>query len=181
MRWRWPVLLARELPSATMPDVPVDPAPSPDAIAPGTLVLLVGPAGSGKSTWSAAHHPPTTIVSSDALRAAVADDPTDQEATADAFRLLHAIVQARLKRGRTTVVDATNLTDGARRPLLALAARFARPVVAVVFDPPLAVCLAQNAERPGRSVPDAVVRLHHAQLPAAVAALHRAGVPIRRP
>jgi protein phosphatase len=160
---------------------PTEPAPPPDAIRAGTLVLLVGPAGSGKTTWAAAHHPETAIVSSDGLRAAVADDPTDQDATADAFRLLHAIVRARLKRGRTTVVDATNLTDGARRPLLGLAARFERPVVAVVFDVPLEVCLARNAGRPGRSVPDAVVRQHHAQLPAAIAALRRAGVPVLRP
>lgn len=164
-----------------MRDQPAEPAPPPDDLVPGTLVLLVGPAGSGKSTWAAAHHPPTAIVSSDALRAAVADDPTDQDATADAFRLLHAIVRARLKRGRTTVVDATNLTDGARRPLLSLAARFERPVVAIVFDPPLEVCLARNAARPGRSVPETVVRLHHAQLPGAVAALRRAGVPVLRP
>lgn len=149
-----------------------------DPIAPGTLVLLVGPAGSGKSTWAAAHRRPTEIVSSDALRAAVCDDPGDQDANADAFRILHAIVRARLARGRTAVVDATNLTDGARRPLLALAARFERPVVAIVFRTPLDVCLARNAARSERRVPEDVVRQHHGALPAAEAALRRAGATI---
>jgi predicted kinase len=150
---------------------------APD-IAAGSLVLLVGPAGAGKSTWAAARFRPSEIVSSDGLREVVSDDPADQDANADAFRLLHAIVRARLSRSRTTVVDATNLTDGARRPLLALAARFGRPVVAVVFRTPLDVCLARNAARAGRSVPEEVVQLHHAQLPAAVAVLVRAGVPV---
>jgi predicted kinase len=149
-------------------------------IARGSLVLLVGPAGSGKSTWAVRHHAPTEIVSSDALRAMVADDPTDQGATPDAFRLLHAIVRARLRRGLTVVVDATNLTDGARRPLLAAAAGHGRPAVAVVFDVPLEVCLARNAGRPDRMVPEDVVRLHHAQLPAAIAALRTDGVTILR-
>lgn len=149
-----------------------------ETILPGTLVLLVGPAGAGKSTWAARNHPPTQVVSSDALRAVVADDPSDQAATADAFRLLHAIVRARLRRGLTTVVDATNLTEGARRPLLTLAGAFGRPVVAVVFDVPIEICLARNAARRDRSVPDEVVRTHHAQLPAAIAGLRRAGVPI---
>lgn len=150
-----------------------------ETIEPASLVLLVGPSGAGKSTWAAARFPSTAIVSSDAFRAMVSDDPADQDANADAFRLLHAVCRARLKRGRTTVVDATNLTDGARRPLLALAARFGRPVVAIVLDPPLDVALARNAGRPGRVVPDGVVRMHHAQLPGAIAALVRAGVAIR--
>ena len=138
----------------------------------------VGPAGAGKSTWAAARFRATQVVSSDALRAVVADDPTDQGATGDAFRLLHAIVRARLKRGLTAVVDATNLTEGARRPLLAAAAAAGRPAVAVVFDVPLDICLARNASRTDRVVPDDVVRLHHAQLPAAIAGLRHAGVPI---
>ena len=51
-------------------------------------VLLVGPAGAGKSTFAAQRFASTQIISSDELRARVADDPTDQSATADAFRLL---------------------------------------------------------------------------------------------
>jgi predicted kinase len=148
------------------------------SIAPGTLVLLVGPAGAGKSTWAARSVPPSAVLSSDAFRAMVADDPADLEATADAFRLLHAALRARLKRGLTTVVDATNLTIGGQRPLLALAARFGRPVVAVAFEVPLERCLAQNRARPGRVVPDDVVRHHHRSLPAALDALRAAGVPV---
>ncbi len=94
----------------------------------------------------------------------VSGDADDQGATADAFRLLHVIVRARLKRGLLTVVDATNVTTAARRSLLALAARADRPTVAVVFDLPLRRVLAQNADRTHRRVPAEVVRRHHQQL-----------------
>ena len=76
-----------------------------------------------------------------------------------------------MRRGLLTVVDATNLTKAARRSLLLLAAQAGRPAVAVVFDVPLERCLARNAGRPGRQVPDAVVRRHVGQVPGARRAL----------
>jgi protein phosphatase len=137
----------------------------------GALVLLVGPAGSGKSTWAARHFRPDDVLSSDAFRILVAGDATDQSASADAFRLLHLAIRARLARGLLTVVDATNLGAATRLGLSAQARRFGRPAVAVVFDVPLERCLAQNAARVGRQVPDAVVRRHHRELADAMAAL----------
>jgi predicted kinase len=134
------------------------------------LVLLVGAAGSGKSTWAAARFRASQVVSSDDLRARVSDDPTDQDATREAFAILHAIARARLRRGLLTVVDATNLLAASRRPLLELAVRHGRPMVAVVFDVPLTELLARNARRE-RVVPDAIVRRHHAQKREALVAL----------
>ncbi len=128
------------------------------------LVLLVGPSGSGKTTWAQARFDGEAILSSDGFRAMVAGDAADQSATADAFKVLHAVARARLRRGLLTVVDATNLTEGARRSLLRRAKPGQRPAVAVVFDLSLDRCLAQNRTRPDRRVPDDVVRRHHAQL-----------------
>ncbi len=59
------------------------------ALPPDALVLLVGPSGAGKSTFAARHFAPTEVLSSDAMRAMVADDPMDQAATDAAFELLH--------------------------------------------------------------------------------------------
>lgn len=140
----------------------------------GALVLLVGAAGSGKSTWAAARFRPTQVVSSDELRARVADDAADQGATRDAFALLHAIVRARVGRGLLTVVDATNLLAPSRRPLRELARRHGRPVVAVAFDVPLGVLLARNAAR-DRRVPEEAVRKHHAQMAGALETLPSEG------
>jgi protein phosphatase len=122
------------------------------------LVLLIGIAGSGKTTFALAHFAPAEIVSSDALRALVAGDPNDQAATDDAFELLHAIVEKRLRRGLLTVIDATNVESWARATLLDLAWRARRPVVAIVLDPGLTIALERNLARTDGRRPPAAVR-----------------------
>ncbi|MDX6376039.1 MAG: hypothetical protein QOE98_342 [Gaiellaceae bacterium] len=120
------------------------------------LVVLVGPSGAGKSTWAAATFAAGEIVSSDRLRAVVGEAEDDLAASADAFALLDAIVEARLRRGLTAVVDTLGL-DGARRQgWIAAAARHGVPAVAIAFDTLAAVCRAWNRDRP-RPVPAAVV------------------------
>ena len=86
-----------------------------------SLVVLVGVTGSGKSTFARAHFKPTEVISSDFCRGLVADDENDQSATPQAFELLHYIAGQRLKAGRLTVVDATNVQPDARRQLVAIA------------------------------------------------------------
>jgi predicted kinase len=125
------------------------------------LVLLVGSAGSGKSTFARRHFGRDEVVSSDAFRAAVSGDEADQSATEAAFALLHIRVEERLTHGLLTVVDATNVLPWARRPLLQLAARYARPALAIVFDVDLEQSLTWNEARPGRRVPPSVVKRQH--------------------
>jgi predicted kinase len=117
-------------------------------LASDALVLLIGIAGSGKSTFAARHFRETEILSSDRLRAVITDDPHAQGATDDAFDLLHRILELRLRRGRLTVVDATNVEGWARAELLGAARRHRRPAVAIVLDLPLDVALRRNLERP---------------------------------
>ncbi|MBX6391139.1 MAG: AAA family ATPase [Frankia sp.] len=139
-----------------------------------SLVVLVGTAGSGKSTFAARHFRPTQIVSSDALRAAVADDERDQSATAAAFEILHLIVRHRLAAGRLTVVDATNVERSARAPLLALAAEHDVPAVAVVLELPEELAVGRATGR-GRRVGADVVRRQHAELLASLPGLAAEG------
>jgi predicted kinase len=113
----------------------------------GALVLLVGVSGSGKSTFAARHFRPTQVLSSDALRAVVADDPRAQSATDDAFDLLHRILGMRLRRGRLTVVDATNVEEWARRELRSVARAHRRAAIAIVLDLPLSVIAERNSQR----------------------------------
>jgi len=122
------------------------------------LIVLVGAAGSGKSTLAARLFPPDSIFSSDANRALVAGDPTDQGATRTAFSILHRQVERRLAAGRSCVVDATNVEVHARRALTRRAASHGILAVAIVLDLPPRLVLARNAAREGRIVPEAVVR-----------------------
>ena len=124
----------------------------------GALVLLIGPSGSGKSTFASRHFRPTQVISSDACRALVSDDENNMDATAAAFRILHAIVRERLRRGRLAVVDATNLRADKRARLLKFAREHGRPAVAIFFDLPDAVYMERNRLRPDRSIPESAVR-----------------------
>ena len=85
------------------------------------LVLLVGAAGSGKSTWAAARYRDVEVVSSDALRAVVGSGTADLDASEDAFRLLDQIVEGRARRGLTVVVDTLGLDPERRASWAALA------------------------------------------------------------
>ncbi len=150
-------------------------ASAPQELPADALVLLVGPSGAGKSTWAAHRFGSDEILSSDEYRRLVAGDAADQTATADAFRILHAVARARLRRGLLTVVDATNLTQRSRRALLRLAAAAARPAVAIAFDLSLERCLAHNDARPGRRVPSDVIRRHHREMKVAMGQLPAEG------
>ncbi|HET7736083.1 MAG TPA: LLM class flavin-dependent oxidoreductase [Nocardioidaceae bacterium] len=114
------------------------------------LVVLIGASGAGKSHWAAERYRTQEIVSSDELRGVVGSGRHDLDATDDAFRLLEQIVEARLRRGLTTVVDTLGL-DPSRRTAYRAAAR-GLPTVAVVFDTPERLCRERNASR-DRPVP----------------------------
>src|SRR3954452_21630138 len=145
------------------------------AIPDPALVLLVGPAGAGKSTFAAEHFSGTEVVSSDAIRAALTDDAGDQTASAEAFQVLAIIVNGRLRRRLTTVVDATNLRATNRRRYQRLAARYGIPKIVVAFDLTLADYNERNARRSDRTVEDAVVASQAARMSDALNELQEEG------
>jgi len=140
-----------------------------------SLVVLIGISGSGKSTFARAHFRPTEVISSDFCRALIADDENDQSVTADAFEILHVIASKRLAAGRLTVVDATNVQQDARKPLVALAKQHYVLPVAVVLDVPEKLCLERNAARTDRALAPHIVRRQREQLRRSVAGLRKEG------
>jgi alkanesulfonate monooxygenase SsuD/methylene tetrahydromethanopterin reductase-like flavin-dependent oxidoreductase (luciferase family)/predicted kinase len=116
------------------------------------VVVLAGAAGSGKSTWAAAHFRAAEVVSSDALRAVVGSGPADLEATNEAFDLLDQIITARTRRGLTTVIDTLGLDPERRRDYLRAARASGLPAVLVVVHTSAALCRARNRDR-DRPVP----------------------------
>ncbi|MEM9217515.1 MAG: AAA family ATPase [Cyanobacteria bacterium P01_F01_bin.150] len=131
----------------------------------GSLVLLSGPPGCGKST-ACQSVPQSWVVSSDALRqqffgtAKVVVDGTvalSPMAVDDGlvFSIMEQVVRSRLKVGLTTVVDATLISDKQRAPFGAIADELNVPVQVVMFDLPSEQLQKQNKDRTC-PVPDAV-------------------------
>jgi protein phosphatase len=123
-----------------------------------SLVVLIGAAGAGKSTFAARHFGADEILSSDRFRRLVSGDEANQAATKAAFRVLHESLERRLADRRLALVDATSIEPSARRALLARATTARVPVVAIVLDLPAATVIARNGARPARVVDMAVVR-----------------------
>jgi F420-dependent oxidoreductase-like protein len=111
------------------------------------LLVLVGAPGSGKTYWATEWFRPDHVVSSDSLRAMVGLGEHDQRASKDAFAVLDLIVERRLKRKLTAVIDSTALEAERRSTYIAAARKAGVPVFAIVFDTDDDVCRARNKQR----------------------------------
>ncbi len=138
------------------------------------LVVLVGPAGCGKSTWAARWFRPEHVISSDRLRAMVGTGERDQRAGTAAFEVLDLIIDHRLRRRLTTVVDSTALEAARRKVYVDAARRRGVAVVAAVFDLPEREVRRRNRQR-ADGVPAAVITAQLRSFAAARAAIESEG------
>src|SRR6266516_3190555 len=129
-----------------------------------SLVVLIGPSGSGKSSFARKHFKPTEVLSSDFCRGLVSDDENSQAATKDAFEVLHFIAAKRLAAGKLTVIDATNVQSEARKPLVARAREYHVLPVAIILNLPEKLCQERNRLRSDRDFGPHVIRQRSQQL-----------------
>ncbi|WP_329564544.1 AAA family ATPase (plasmid) [Streptomyces uncialis] len=128
------------------------------------LLVLVGPAGAGKSRVARAL--PGHRLELDAIRALVSGCGGDQSATGAAVTVFDLALEGCLSRHRQVVVDATSTEPRIRAGLLARARTHQVPAVAIVVRTPLAACQARQHNRPAaRQVPAGVVAVQHAHTP----------------
>jgi protein phosphatase len=139
------------------------------------VVALIGPSGSGKSSFARKHFRPTEVLSSDFCRGLVSDEENSQAATNDAFEVLYFIASKRLTTGKLVVIDATNVQVEARKTIIALARQFHCIPVAIVFDLPEKLCLERNRNRPDRDFGPHVIRKQSQQLRRSLRNLQREG------
>jgi protein phosphatase len=132
-----------------------------------TLLVLCGPAGSGKSTFATQRFAETTIVSSDRCRAMICDDENNQNVNRDTFELFHLIIRKRLTLGRFTVADSTALQPDARRKLRDLSRHFGYFGCLLIFNIPPEICLERNKSR-HRLVEERVIPYHNGLLQRAI-------------
>ena len=132
-----------------------------------TLLVLCGPAGSGKSTFASQRFAETIIVSSDHCRAMICDDENNQKVNRDTFELFHLIIQKRLFLGRFTVADSTALQPEARRKLRTLSRHFGYYGCLLIFNIRPEVCLERNRGRQ-RLVDENVIPYHAGLLQRAI-------------
>src|SRR6266404_1941938 len=140
-----------------------------------SLIVMIGPSGCGKSSFARKHFKPTEVLSSDFCRGLVSDDENSQAATKEAFEVLHFIARKRLAAGKLTVVDATNVQQEARKPLVALARQYHCLPVALVLNLPEKVCQERNRLRAERDFGPHVVRQQHTQLRRSLRGLAKEG------
>ena len=105
----------------------------------------------------------------------MSDDENDQTATNTAFEVLHFIASKRLKAGKLTVVDATNVQTEARKPLIALARDYHVIPVSIVFNLSDRLCQDRNRGRSDRNFGPHVIRQQSQQLRRSIRNLKREG------
>lgn len=101
-----------------------------------SLVLLLGPPGSGQDTFIEEHIPPSMVLSLDEESRGSEPEASPQRSIVLPSRrpIILADVADRLRHRLRTVVKVRSLNADARKPLAELARRYHARLVAIVFD-----------------------------------------------
>jgi predicted kinase len=125
------------------------------------LIMMMGVAGAGKSTWIKQNYPDVVPVSRDAIRFEILDEKGGEyfDHETEVFNsFIHQIIGS-LVADEVTIADATHLNRKARLKVLSRVRKYADEVEVVWLKVSLETAMRQNAMRTGRSrVPNDVIK-----------------------
>jgi predicted kinase len=125
------------------------------------LILMMGVAGAGKSTWIKQNYPEVVPVSRDAIRFAILDEKGGEyfDHETEVFNSFIRQIVGSLVADEVTIADATHLNRKARLKVLSRVRKYADEVEVVWVKVSLETAMRQNAMRTGRSrVPNDVIK-----------------------
>jgi protein phosphatase len=117
--------------------------PNPPLAVP-CLIVLVGPPGSGKSTWAKQNGHGAVHISQDDLIDAISPNGFEHVYRPIYAAAEDAAARTALERGHTVIVDRTNRTRAHRLRWLAIANEADCPAIAVTMRAPFALCRERN-------------------------------------
>ena len=125
------------------------------------LIMMMGVAGAGKSTWIKQNYPDVEPVSRDAIRFDILDEKGGEyfDHEDEVFNSFIRQIIGSLAVDEVTIADATHLNRKARLKVLSRVRKYADEVEVVWIRVPLETALKQNAMRSGRAkVPNDVIK-----------------------
>ena len=125
------------------------------------LIMMMGVAGAGKSTWIKQNYPNVEPVSRDRIRFDILDEKGGEyfDHEDEVFNSFIRQIIGSLVADEVTIADATHLNRKARLKVLSRVRKYADEVEVVWVRVPLETALRQNAMRTGRAkVPNDVIK-----------------------
>ena len=113
---------------------------------PPTLYVMIGPAGSGKTTFVKSMNG-VDVISTDQLREEMFGDATVQNKNARVFRAAYHLMKMWLNMGLNVCFDATNTTTRTREEILKNVRDIECHKVAVYMNTPRGECKFRNNKR----------------------------------
>ncbi len=127
------------------------------------LVITIGIAGSGKSTFCDNFFPDYKRVNMDKYRGMLSLDPADKLQGGLAFDYCYPILESHLQKNQSVIWDATSITAQTRSLLTGIGEQYGAKISLAFFDLPLDVVLQRNSRRT-RWVPDESILRQFKQL-----------------
>lgn len=119
------------------------------------LVLLQGLPGSGKSTFIRKHHLEEYTISKDEFRikaGCVSDGEIKQDSNGVVKRIVYMLLEERLKHGKFTVIDETNVHNSTVEKYKEYASKYGYEVIILRFHVPIDELIERNKHRGFRNV-----------------------------